>query len=541
MIAKNYIYTINQNQMKNKVLLTVLICLSSFATAWAQTIPNYSFETWASVTNYLDLTLTTPNTLDTTISQEPVSWTTSNEITNGNVFHHKVLVTQSASSYVGSSAIQLRSDSLYTVINGTPFGAVPINFVCPGFAVCGRFPINLTAFVNLGTAFNPALLAGAGIPIANRVGKIGGYLKYTPVGGDTAYVVAVLRKGSTVVAQATYKRATTDAAYTYFEAPFVYVSCLEPDTMVYTISSGNPYSISGVVLGTPSGLHIGSTLLADSVFLGDTLQGFGIAIPANDAAQTLINTPVSIPVTNNDVACTGGTFILGAGLSPRHGSASISGYNIIYTPNTNFLGMDTFTYAESIGTGSAATAQVIVTVTCGPAIPRNDTATTYKNTSVHIVVTANDAPCAAGTYSISQGTAPRHGTITVFGDTIIYTPTANYIGIDTFTYTETIGGSTSGTAEVIVYVNHPLAITDVTEGKTAIYPNPASTRLHVITSDPYVSELHIYDMLGKVMKAEAISTDATIDVSNFSNGLYIIQFSSTEGKMISSTRFTVIK
>jgi hypothetical protein len=88
---------------------------------------------------------------------------------------------------------------------------------------------------------------------------------------------------------------------------------------------------------------------------------------------------------------------------------------------------------------------------------------------------------------------------------------------------------------------YALGISNTAEAKTTIYPNPASTRLSIYNTNPSVSELHIYDMLGNVMKTESLSTNTTVDVSGFSNGLYIIQFSSAEGKMISSSRFTVIK
>jgi hypothetical protein len=441
--------------MKNKVLFTLLACLGALISTSAQTIPNSSFETWVSFTNYLDLTLTNPATLDTTTCQIPQNWTTSDEITNGNVFGHKVLVTQTANSYVGSSAIQLRTDTLSALLYGLPTGfpdPYPIDFVCPGFAVCGSFPINLTAFVSLGATFNPALLPGAGIPVNARYSKIGGYMKYAPVGGDSAYVVAILRQGTTVVATATYTRNTTDTGYTYFEAPFIYQNCLLPDTMVYTVSSGNPYSLTGVALGNQSGLHIGSTLLVDSIYLGST-EVYGIAYPKNDSVHTNINTAVTIGVLAGDSSCDASPVSLDSVSTPLHGgTAVISGDSIIYTPAHGFIGLDTFTYYAAVGIGPWATAQVVVDVT-----------------------------------------------------------------------------------------GYALGISNTAEAKTTIYPNPASTKLSIYNTNPAIYDLHIYDMLGNVMKTEVISTTTTIDVSGFSNGLYIIQFSGADGKMISSSRFTVIK
>lgn len=457
MDMNNYIYcTIQKLHMKNKVLLSIFLSAISFSSLLAQTIPNFSFETWVLDTNYLNLTVTSPSTLDTTVGQVPAGWTTSDEISNGRVFNHKTLVTQSNNAYTGSSAIQLRSDSLHAALVGLPSpfpNPYPINFVCPGFAICGSFPINLTAFVNIGASFNPALLPYAGIPISSRLDKIGGYMKYTPVGGDTAYVIAILRKGSTVVASATYTRATTDAAYSYFEAPFVYQNCLQPDTLVYTLSSGNPYSISGVAVGNPSGLHVGSTLLVDSIIYGG-ITSYGEAYPQNDSANTTQNTPVTIGVAHNDSSCSQPIFTL------------------------------------QLGT-----------------------------------------------------VAPKHGTVSIVGDSILYTPNHGYSGADTFSYTESVGtGPVSGPATVIVKINgYAAGISELAEGKTNIYPNPASNKLHITTSNASVNEFRILDMLGSIVKVENFSSNATVDLSGFNNGLYIIQFSSSEGKMISSTRFTVIK
>ncbi|MCW3124486.1 MAG: hypothetical protein JWO03_144, partial [Bacteroidetes bacterium] len=247
--------------MKNKVLFALIVLLGAFGTSKGQTIPNFDFENWARDTNYLNLAITSPATLDTAISDNPLSWTTSNQVTAGKVFHNKILVTQNFIARSGASSIRLSSDSVTAALTGVPVvGTLTLDFVCPGFAVCGRFPINLSAFANLSGTFNPALLPGAGIPVSGRKAKIGGYVQYTPVGGDTAYIVAILRKGSTIVAEAKYLRPDNDAGFVYFEAPFTYYNCIEPDTLVYTLSSGNPYGISGVITGGSTGLHIGSAL-----------------------------------------------------------------------------------------------------------------------------------------------------------------------------------------------------------------------------------------------------------------------------------------
>lgn len=439
--------------MKNKVL-SVIVLLVCITAAKAQVL-NPDFENWAQKTNYLNLTLTTPNILDTATSNSPTNWTTSNDVTAGQVFHNKVLVTQDGTHQSGAYSIKLTSDSVSAQLSGVPVvGTLNLNFVCPGFAVNGDFPINLSAFANLSGNFNPALLTGAGVPVGGRLAKIGGYIKYSPVLGDTAYIVAVLRQGGTVVAEAKLLHSTTDASFQPFEAPFVYYNCLEPDTLVYTISSGNPYGISGVVLGGSTGLHVGSSLNVDSLYTVDTVVGFILPpLVVDDAGTALAAHPSTVKVSANDQNCYGATQV------------------------------------------------------------------------------------------VTISTQPQHGTAVVSGDSVIYTPVSGYSGADTFYYTASANGSgQSNAAKVVMQVTPNTGVLDVAaSNQTAIYPNPASSRLHINTSNSNISNLTIYDMLGNLVKADNVTSGMSIDVSSFNEGIYIIRFTGSEGKVISSVRFTVVK
>ena len=441
--------------MKNKVLFALVMILGAFATSHGQnTVPNNGFEGWFTTTNYLSLTLTNPVTYDTAITANPDGWTTSNEVTGGKIFHGKRLVTQSSNAHSGTSSIRLMSDSVTASLTGVPVvGTLTLNFVCPGFAVCGTFPINLSAFASLGSTFNPALLSGAGTRVSGRLAKIGGYVQYSPVGGDTAYIVAVLRKGGTVVAEAKYLRWSTDPGFVYFEAPFVYQNCLEPDTLVYTLSSGNPYGVSNVIAHTPTGLHIGSSLYADSLFVIDTVAGFTLPpLVANDSAHTLAGTPVGVLVSINDINCYGSTEAVTVSAQPAHGTATVSGDSIIYTPNAGFVGTDTFYYTATVGSSSPS--------------------------------------------------SPGRGTVRV----------SPHVGV-----------------------------IEISEGQTRLYPNPASNKLHITTSNTAITTANIYDLIGSLVKTEAISSNTTIDLTSFNEGLYLVRFTGSEGKVLGSSRFSVVK
>ncbi len=435
--------------MKNK-LLSVLVLMVCMTAAKAQ-LTNVSFENWNTRTSYLSLSLL-GTVHDTAVANEADGWTSTNMITAGTLFN-KTLVTQSSTAKAGSSAMQLATDSLSANISG-----LAVNLVAPGFVLAGQFPIDLNSFAGSAATgnFNPLTVPGAGTAIDGRKAAIGGYLKFAPQGGDTAYVIALLRKGSTVVAQASYRHASTDAAYVPFSAPFVYQSCLQPDTLVYIISSGNPYTYNNLISGQPTGLHAGTSLLADSMWVSDTLStAFAVApIVVGDTANTVKNTPVTIPVSLNDVSCYSYPLTVSVSTQPIHGTAAVS----------------------------------------------------------------------------------------AAGDSIVYTPAAGYIGLDTFYYTSSVNGSPSSSPGMTrVKVVAPTGLVEVAEGQIRVYPNPAKDNLHIINAGSAYANVAIYDMLGNLIKTDAVTSNMTIDVSSFTEGIYIIRFAGSEGKVINSSRFTVVK
>lgn len=90
-----------------------------------------------------------------------------------------------------------------------------------------------------------------------------------------------------------------------------------------------------------------------------------------------------------------------------------------------------------------------------------DTATANQNAATSINVLANDVVSAAGGNVMTIATNPAHGTATVndngtpaiADDTIIYVPTANYTGADSFSYTVTDGVGAAQTVTVSITVN----------------------------------------------------------------------------------------
>lgn len=94
-------------------------------------------------------------------------------------------------------------------------------------------------------------------------------------------------------------------------------------------------------------------------------------VAKNDAATTNEDTPISIAVLGNDtdVDAFDSKFLTSA-TGAQHGSLSLNGGNVVYTPAANFNGADSFTYTMKDAAGAASTATVNVTV-----IPVSDTYT----------------------------------------------------------------------------------------------------------------------------------------------------------------------
>ncbi len=92
-----------------------------------------------------------------------------------------------------------------------------------------------------------------------------------------------------------------------------------------------------------------------------------------------------------------------------------------------------------------------VITTSGPPIVQHDTALTGKNMPVVVYVLTNDWDPNNDAVSLIDVGAPLTGTTSLVGDSVIYTPTLDFVGTDTFTYTVSDGRfDTAGIVGVIV-------------------------------------------------------------------------------------------
>lgn len=182
-----------------------------------------------------------------------------------------------------------------------------------------------------------------------------------------------------------------------------------------------------------------------------------------DVADTLINQPVDVFVALND---DGNGFLLDVDSTqleapPANGTAVVNGSAITYTPDRNFTGVDTFTYSiANAALQRSLPATVIVTVnqlTNTPPVANDDSANTVPGQPVVISLTANDTDSdgQVDPATIAITTMPTDGSVTVAANgEARYTPDAEFVGTDQFTYTvDDNGGETSNVATVTVNIS----------------------------------------------------------------------------------------
>ena len=227
------------------------------------------------------------------------------------------------------------------------------------------------------------------------------------------------------------------------------------DTFLYTVSDGNGGTASSTV----------------TVAVG----GPQPPVAADDSAVTALATAVTIDVLANDTDADGDSlFISGIGTgTPNGGTLSLSGNEVVYTPEATFGGTDSFVYTVSDSNGGVDTATVTVGVGALSLVANNDTATVVAGqAAITIDVRANDSDPDGGSFTITGVSVPGQGSARIFDngtlenpadDLAIYEPNSSFTatgGTDTFTYTITNNDGRTDTATVTVLANQPPVATN---------------------------------------------------------------------------------
>ncbi|MDC7998777.1 Ig-like domain-containing protein, partial [Gilvibacter sediminis] len=192
----------------------------------------------------------------------------------------------------------------------------------------------------------------------------------------------------------------------------------------------------------------GTPVACDEATVYITVGGTGNEILAiDDINDTFVNTPVSGQVLTNDENPDGpaGTETVTLVTGPSNGTLVLNADGTYtYTPDTDFVGEDTFEYQVCDAGNPVACDTAIVTIEViddpilenDPPVANNDTNTTEVDTPVSGTVIANDYDMDGDPIVVTGNTDPANGTVVVNPDgTYTYTPNPGYTGEDTFEYT----------------------------------------------------------------------------------------------------------
>jgi len=196
-------------------------------------------------------------------------------------------------------------------------------------------------------------------------------------------------------------------------------------------------------------------------------------VAANDSFSANANTTLTVPapgVLANDTDQNGDplTAVLVGNVS--HGTLQFNANgSFTYTPATNFSGTDSFVYKANDGKADSGLATVTITVNAAPGnhppVVSDFSGIFLANgTEQQFTFCASDADGDPLTFRTIQ--PPSHGTAHIVGGTVcqvqvIYTPGANFVGTDTFTYVANDGKSDSNTGNATLIVQPNVIIDDV--------------------------------------------------------------------------------
>jgi hypothetical protein len=309
---------------------------------------------------------------------------------------------------------------------------------------------------------------------------------------------------------------TTNDSVTLAEDNTVQIDVLANDTddadtgnlrvaSVGEASEGKVEIVMGYVFYTPNADYSGTdsfTYVAIDSEDATTIGTVNLTVNAQNDAPVTVNDVVTteentlaltIDVIGNDTDAESDTLTLLEVGSASYGVVAIVDGKVTYTPTADYSGADTFTYVVgdlatdgiTVQSKTIGTVNITVSETNLDPITVDDLKTVSEDSSNNKVsVLVNDNDPNGNTLTLVDASQGAHGTTTTAGNDVMYTPDANYEGVDTFTYTVSDGKGGSKTGEVTVTVtgvnDAPTAVNDAL-GSVAV--DQGIVKLDVLAND----------------------------------------------------------
>lgn len=176
-------------------------------------------------------------------------------------------------------------------------------------------------------------------------------------------------------------------------------------------------------------------------------------LPLPTAKPAAMNVPLNTPTKLELAPQLSGGAISGVNVAtaPQHGTVKVAGTSVTYTPSTDYVGTDSFTYVavDSVA-GNSLPATVTVTVVLVPPTVKGVTLTVAKNSTASVDLASYISGSAIT--GISIDVPPKKGIASVSGTMLTYTPSPGVFGQDALTFIAhgAAGQSTPGSVNVTI-------------------------------------------------------------------------------------------
>lgn len=280
-----------------------------------------------------------------------------------------------------------------------------------------------------------------------------------------------------------------------------------PDSLMYTIEDIDGETSTATIAFDVANVDDVPVAVADAFNATEDDAALTLDVLANDS--DLFDTPLSLALS----AVVGGV-----------ATVNLDG-TINFVLAANFEGTASFTYTITDGNGSMASANVTIDVSEVNDDPTGvtDAVITDVNASVLIDVLANDSDVDGDGLSVTAVTDGSHGSVVNNNDgTVTYTPDADFLGTDSFTYTvsDGNGGNTVVTVDIDV-----MAIDDVPGAVADAFTadeDQAPLTLDVLANDTSLEDLPI-----SVAVSAVVGGVATVNLDNTVNFVLAPNFEGT--------------
>jgi len=203
-----------------------------------------------------------------------------------------------------------------------------------------------------------------------------------------------------------------------------------------------------------------------------------------DSAATDEDTLVEIDVLSNDSDPDGDSLVITSVKQPSNGDVDNNGTKVVYIPDQQFSGVDTFAYTVSDGNDGQATAKVSVTVFAvnDRPIAQDDSSTTNEDLPIALEILGNDTDPDGDRLIVQSVTQPDHGSVTTNGEDVTYTPNPNFNGYDAFSYVISDGNGGTDTATVQLTID-PVNDDPIAQDDSAATDEDLPTGFSVLGND----------------------------------------------------------